>query len=154
MDNDIKNIFHKLSDRYLYLFLDFLKDLIDNQEYNRFHPHAFDITTIQKIISSDSLDEYWIMCEDEQIVSYGILRGWDEGFTIPSIGIAVSPNYRKFGFGKKMMLFLHSRAKERGASKIRLTVYKDNIKAIRLYNQLGYILESQSDSTFVGYLEI
>ena len=131
-----------------------MKDLIDNQEYGIFHPHEFDINTIQKIISNNSLDEYWIMCDNEQIVSYGILRGWDEGFTIPSIGIAVSPNYRKFGFGKKMMLFLHSRAKERGASKIRLTVYKDNIKAIRLYNQLGYMLESQSDSTFVGYLEI
>jgi ribosomal protein S18 acetylase RimI-like enzyme len=154
MDNDIKNNFCKLNDKYLFLFLDFLKDLTDNQEENIFHPHAFDINTIKKIISSNSLDEYWIMCQDEQIVSYGILRGWDEGFTIPSIGIAVSPNYRKFGFGKKMMLFLHSRAKERGVSKIRLTVYKDNIKAINLYNKLGYVLESQSDSTFVGYLEI
>lgn len=154
MDNDITSTFHKLSDKYLYLFLDFLKDLKNNQEDHIFHPHSFDINTIKQIITSNSLDEYWILCHDNQMVAYGILRGWDEGFTIPSIGIAVSPIYRRFGFGKKMMLFLHSRAKERGASKIRLTVYKDNIKAIRLYNQLGYILESQSESTFVGHLEI
>ena len=36
------------------------------------------------------------------------------------------------------MYFLHDKAKERGANKIRLKVYEENLKARLLYKKIGY----------------
>lgn len=156
MDNDINYLFSKLDTSKSKLFINFLNHLHNDEHNSMFHPHAFDTKTIESIIkfSIDGPDEYWLLGDQNEIVAYGLLRGWSEGFIIPSIGIAVSPNHRCHGFGKKMMLFLHSRARYRGSTKVRLTVYKQNIAAIQLYTKLGYILEPYSDQSLVGFINL
>lgn len=157
MDNDIsKYIFIRLSAEHRQDFLSFLDLLIVNNDHQTFHPHNFDNQTIDYIIRLSTIgsDEYWLLIDNNNVLVYGLLRGWSEGFTIPSIGIAVSPKYRGLGLAEQMMLFLHSRAKDRGSNQIRLTVHKNNYPAIKLYTKLGYIFDDHSDSSLVGFINI
>jgi len=51
--------------------------------------------------------------------------------------IAVYPNYRGMGVGKRMMFESEHEAKMVGAERIVLDVEKDNIKAVTVYKKMG-----------------
>ena len=92
--------------------------------------------------------------EGREILAYGILRGWDEGFEIPCLGIALHPKVRGSGLSKVFMLFLHAAGRRRGAKQVRLKVYKDNIAARKLCEGLGYRFEWEIEDQLVGFLEL
>jgi ribosomal protein S18 acetylase RimI-like enzyme len=52
------------------------------------------------------------------------------------------------------MHFLHAAARRRGADKVRLKVYPDNIRAIELYRELGYTFEAQEAGQLVGIVDL
>lgn len=84
-----------------------------------------------------------------------MLRGWDEGFTIPSLWIAVDSTYQGKGIVELLMRFLHVASKLRGAPKIRLKVYPENTAAVGLYRKLGYRFMPDLDQhQYVAYLEL
>ena len=51
------------------------------------------------------------------------------------------------------MDFLHLAAKMKGAKCVRLKVYKSNVAAINLYNNLGYRFEEFNDNTLLGHFD-
>jgi ribosomal protein S18 acetylase RimI-like enzyme len=115
-----------------------------------FHPHPFDRTTAEKRGHYKGHDLYFVQTIGEEICGYGMLRGWDEGYSIPSLGIIVHPEYRGKGVGKNFLLFLHEQAKEKGAEKIRLKVYPENSLAIRLYEKFGYVFSGKEQGQLIG----
>ena len=125
----------------------FLKDLRERGDHAFFAPHATDEHSICEMISAVESDLFYVAMEREQVLAYGLLRGWDEGFAIPSLGIAVHPDARGTGLGKLMMDFLHLAAARRGASKVRLRVQMGNARAISLYEALGYVFEDNRDGS-------
>ncbi len=106
-----------------------------------FYPHPADDITIDRIANYKGKDLYYLLVEDEKILGYGILRGWDEGYQTPSLGIAISPCVRGSGLGTLLMNFLHVAASRRGSRKVRLRVLKNNKKAISLYKNSGYVFK-------------
>ena len=74
----------------------------------------------------------------DEVVAFGMLRGWREGFAIPSLGIAVRADREGSGFGRAMMEALHGLARSRGAPSVRLRVHAENHHARRLYESVGY----------------
>ena len=54
--------------------------------------------------------------------------------------LLILEKFRRDGFGKQAMLVLENEVKEKGATRIRLNVFKFNKPAISLYNSLGYII--------------
>jgi ribosomal-protein-alanine N-acetyltransferase len=66
------------------------------------------------------------------------LRGWDEGYEIPSLGIAIHPDARSKGLGTTFMHFLHTAAQRKGSNRIRLRVHKENREAIAMYERFDY----------------
>jgi ribosomal protein S18 acetylase RimI-like enzyme len=94
------------------------------------------------------------MIQDSNVIGYGMLRGWDEGYVIPSLGIALDSSVRGRGYGTALMNFLHDIAKQRGAAKVRLKVDSKNLPAIELYRGLGYIFEPEGDQDLVGFLDL
>lgn len=50
----------------------------------------------------------------------------------------VHPPYRAFGIGDRLTLNVIEKAKAQGASELLLAVYQDNIRAVRLYEKLGF----------------
>jgi ribosomal protein S18 acetylase RimI-like enzyme len=99
-------------------------------------------------------DLYYVACAGTTVLAYGMLRGWDEGYEIPSLGIAVHPQARGTGVARAFMAFLHLAAKLRGATKVRLTVYAENIRAVEIYRRLGYILEHKNEREYVGTIAL
>src|SRR6266446_3655367 len=72
-----------------------------------------------------------------RVVAFGMLRGWEEGYAVPSLGIAVASDVQGRGYGKAMMTALANLARQRPANRIRLRVHRDNVRARRLYASCG-----------------
>lgn len=120
-----------------------------------FHPHPLDGEAARRIASYNGRDLYYVLLQGSRVLGYGMLRGWDEGYTIPSLGIAIHPVSRGMGYGKLVMEFLHAAARSRGATRIRLKVHPENQVAVRLYTQLGYIYQPEMENNqLVGYLDL
>lgn len=135
--------------------------LVDCGADSLFHPHPFTFRMAEAICglheneaSDDAVDEYHVAfdpAEPGRFVAYGMLRGWSEGYAIPSLGIAVHPSWQGRGVARRFMAHLHAVAADRGAEQVRLKVYRHNEPARRLYESLGYELSPHSDSELIGF---
>lgn len=112
-----------------------------------FHPHPFDAVTAQELCTRPRRDLYFAVDDGARFVAYGMLRGFDEGFAIPSLGIYVAPEWRGRGAARALMEHLHAAARDAGAPSIRLKVYPDNGAAISLYEALGYVFDPELDAS-------
>ncbi|NNM68937.1 MAG: GNAT family N-acetyltransferase [Gallionella sp.] len=131
----------------------FFRDLKEGGDEEFFSPHPSDDNSINQIANYHGKDLYYLLVEEEKVLGYGMLRGWDEGYSIPSLGVAIHSSARGEGLGKIFMHFLHVLAFRRGASKVRLRVHINNDKAIGLYKNLGYVFEEDTNQAdyLVGF---
>ena len=83
-----------------------------------------------------------------------MLRGWDEGFDIPSLGICLSPTSRGLGLATVFMKGIHEQAKKAGATQILLKVHPENTVALSLYESLGYQFSEKKDDQLVGRVSL
>lgn len=132
----------------------FFKDLVANNDDMYFHPHPLTYEMAKRIATYEGDDLYFIQIKDNEITGYAMLRGWDEGYKIPSLGIAMHPNFRNQGLGRNFMEFLHIQAKSTGAGKVRLKVFSGNEGARHLYESLGYSFTDEEKGQLIGYCEI
>jgi ribosomal protein S18 acetylase RimI-like enzyme len=121
----------------------------NKESFTFFHPHEFSYSGLWSEVKKEK-DYYVFLMDVDTIAGYGMLRGWEEGYEIPSLGIMTDINYRGKGIAFQMMEHLHEVAKQRGAKKIRLTVYKENKAAVPLYNKLGYIFSDKNKNELIG----
>ncbi len=132
----------------------FFRTLIENGDTKFFHPHPFTDEVAETLAHSGGNDLYYVVVEGKKVVGYGMLRGWDEGFEVPTLGIALHPSVRGKGLGHAFVVFLHDVARGKGARKILLKVYPEHSRAIKLYTSLGYKFISQDKDQLVGELEL
>lgn len=122
-----------------------------------FEPHPFTRAHLQSLCAEGVRDLYYVMCAGPEVIGYGLLRGWDEGYDVPSLGIAIHPGRRGKGLGLALMEFLHAAAALRGSRKVRLRVYDNNEAAIALYRRLGYQFDAfagGSGQPVVGFKQL
>ncbi len=132
----------------------FFNAVREGKDASWFHPHPLNAETARKIANCCGLDLYYVIMIRVNILAYGMLRGWDEGYDVPSLGIAVHPEARGCGLGDLGLCFLHAAARQRNATKIRLKVYKENSKAVALYQKHGYKFKILSDIELLGVAEL
>jgi len=128
-----------------------------------FHPHPLTHAAARTVCrhregtGDGPHDEYHIVVApsgyggSETVVAYGMLRGWTEGYETPSLGVAVHPDHRGRGIARQLMEHLHCVAAARGAARVRLKVYRQNIAAIRLYESLAYEFKPFSETELLGF---
>ena len=81
-------------------------------------------------------DTIFLVCEDEVIVGYiGMYICFDEASIT---NVAVSPEYRKKGYGEMLVMTAKEAAKVSGAESILLEVRVSNEPAISLYKKQGF----------------
>jgi [ribosomal protein S18]-alanine N-acetyltransferase len=131
----------------------FFADLTAAGDDRYFHPHPFTAAEAARLCLYAGPDLYYAAVAD-RVLGYGLLRGWDEGYSVPSLGIAVHPAARGTGIAGAFMHFLHSAAAARRAPKVRLKVYSGNTAAKRLYERLGYEFAGESRGQLVGYFTL
>jgi ribosomal protein S18 acetylase RimI-like enzyme len=114
------------------------EELKANGDERFFHPHPLTRDEASRIGSYSGEDVFAVLLVDGEVCGYGLLRGWDEGYRTPSLGVALSPEMRGRGLALAFMKELHELARSRGASSLRLKVYPENRSAVRLYERVGY----------------
>jgi ribosomal protein S18 acetylase RimI-like enzyme len=105
---------------------------------NFFNPFLLTKEKAYELTHKKSLDKYYVAYLDGAIVGFSMLRGWEEGFKIPSLGIFVHKNYWRRGIGRKLVNYTIKQAEELSCDKIRITVYSENKGALKLYESIGF----------------
>jgi len=120
------------------ILIRFLDDNNISEIVRYFHPFPFTSETARNIIYKTKQDKYYVALFDDRIVGLSMLRGWDEGFDIPSFGVLVDRSFHNQGIGMKLTQFSLTEAKNLGCKKIRLSVYASNVNALHIYSSLGF----------------
>lgn len=115
-----------------------LADLLMNIDGTYFQPHPMTAAEADRISRLRGKDIYLIGKIGTIGVAYGMLRGLDEGFPAPSLGIGIRRDSEHRGYGRAMMTALHDAARSIGASRVRLRVHPENARAATLYRSVGY----------------
>jgi [ribosomal protein S18]-alanine N-acetyltransferase len=133
----------------------FFQEIAGTDDEVGFHPHDFTSDSAHRICSYQGRDLYVLALAGSTVAGYGMLRGWDEGFEIPSLGLIVRRRCRGKGIGRRLMNHLHDEARAAKAGSVRLTVEPENRFAIDLYRSAGYEFDSLNEQgRIVGHLRI
>jgi ribosomal protein S18 acetylase RimI-like enzyme len=104
-----------------------------------FHPFPFTSESARNIIYKKHQDKYYVaLLGDDLIVGLSMLRGWDEGFSIPSFGVMVDYRFHGQGIGQGLLEHALEDARKLGCQRVRLSVYSSNVVALRLYKSIGF----------------
>jgi len=126
--------------------LELFEVLKAQQEDTLFSPHPFTREHVEWLSQQPRSDLYYVLHTGDFVLGYGLLRGWDEGYPVPSLGIAIHPDHRGRGLAPVLMSFLHAAAAVRGAQRVRLRVHQGNDRAIQLYRRQGYAFDERPDA--------
>jgi glycosyltransferase involved in cell wall biosynthesis/ribosomal protein S18 acetylase RimI-like enzyme len=103
-----------------------------------FDPFPMRAETADQLLDGAREDRYYGAFVDGELVALSMLRGWDEGYEVPSFGIAVDHRRHGDGIGGRLTRWTVSQARATGAPAVRLSVYTDNPSAVRLYEAIGF----------------
>lgn len=146
---------HRLSAEWEQPLAAFFQDLERGTASKYFHPHPFSAERAHQLANYTGLDLYYVLVEGRRVLGYGLLRGWDANFDVPSLGIVLRDEIQGHGLGEAFIGFLHQAAARRGATRIRLKVYPENKRALRLYQKVGYKFDTELDADqLVGHHEL
>ncbi len=95
-------------------------------------------------------DLYYLAYLNNQLVGLSLLRGWDEGYEIPSFGIMIDSCFRGKGVGRQLTVWTLETARQKGCQKVRLTVYGTNRAGVALYESLGFVRQSETPTLVEG----
>jgi ribosomal protein S18 acetylase RimI-like enzyme len=121
-----------------------------------FHPHPLTADEARDLCrKADSIrDGYFVAEYAGRVVGYSMLRGWDEGYDVPSWGGAVHPELRDAGIGKQLLVHAVAESRARGAKRIRLTVYKTNSRGVHVYGKIGFEFAEKDEKFLIGTLPL
>jgi ribosomal protein S18 acetylase RimI-like enzyme len=83
-------------------------------------------------------DLYYVAVRADRLVGMSMLRGFDEGYAIPSFGIFVDYRANGQGVGRALTSWTIEAARRCGCKAVRLSVYASNTVARGLYTSLGF----------------
>jgi ribosomal protein S18 acetylase RimI-like enzyme len=127
---------------------DLFDELAADPEALHFHPHPLTRAEATRIATRSGIREdlYFAAFVESRLAGYGMLRGWDEGYDIPSFGVAVGVGDRGSGLGRSLLRYAISAARRRGAQSMILKVHPSNAGALHIYESEGFVF----DETPVG----
>jgi ribosomal protein S18 acetylase RimI-like enzyme len=134
----------------------FMAVAADAETVRFFHPHPFTREFAAELCRKVGAcrDRYYVACCKDRVISYMMLRGWDEGFTIPSFGVCNHPDLRNVGLGHALLAHAIHESREAGAPQLRLTVFKNNDRAVHVYRKFGFLFHDKNEQELVGLLDI
>lgn len=104
-----------------------------------FDPFPLTAREAQRIALEPCKDAYFVAARADRLVGLSMLRGFDEGYEIPSFGIFVDYEAHAQGVGRALTEWTVDAARGLGCPSVRLTVYSTNSVALGLYASLGFV---------------
>lgn len=103
-----------------------------------FDPFPLTVDEARRIALEPRMDAYFVAKTDAGLIAMSMLRGFDEGFKVPSFGIFVDHRHHRHGVGRRLTAWTVGEARRRGCAAIRLSVYASNEAGVHLYRSLGF----------------
>lgn len=107
-----------------------------------FHPHSFNLETLQELFKSKT-DHYFVMELNKRIIGYSFLRLF--GYEIPSFGCCIFNRYKNKNYGTILTSWTVKRAKTLGYNKVILKTYKKNKYALKIYKKIGFKIIGETE---------
>jgi ribosomal-protein-alanine N-acetyltransferase len=105
---------------------------------NSFDPFPLTADEARRIALRPRRDAYFVANIKDELIAMSMLRGFDEGFEIPSFGVFVDHRYHGKGIGRRLTTWTIAHARNCGYPAVRLSVYASNVSALGLYRSLGF----------------
>jgi GNAT superfamily N-acetyltransferase len=130
--------------------------LLDQPEgYNRyFHPFEFDRQTLRSILRNRKQDIYTGIYHGMRLIGFWMLRGWDEGYTMPTQGLMIDHRYSGLGIGTLCLAAMRVAARLRGAEKIMTRVHQGNDAAYNLSIAGGFLPVRLENNMWIMYCNL
>ena len=114
--------------------------LNSDKEYSKyFIPFEISKKSISTILGSKIRDLYFGLFIKDKLCGLFMLRGFDEGYEIPSYGVWISPKYQNLGLAKLTLNFVITFCKINAIKKIMLKVHPENKIAKNIYEKMGFV---------------
>ena len=94
---------------------------------------------IKKILSEKKLDKYFGLFINDDLIGFYMLRGFNDGYEIPSYGVWISSQYANRGLSTFTLYHAFSFCRLNQIKTLMLKVHPDNIIAKHLYEKLGFV---------------
>ena len=125
-----------------------------NGDGNFFYPHPLTSEEARRLCRYFGLDQYFVATGNGRILGYGMLRGWDEGYDIPSLGLATHPDARSQGLSEFLMRGLIQEARNRRAPQLRLTADASRLRLIKFFVRHGFVFSPFKPGRLLGMLDL
>lgn len=104
-----------------------------------FTPFTFDAERISSILRQAHRDCYLGVWWADDLVAFFMLRGFDDGFEIPSYGVAVDHRFQGRGLARLTLVASKSICRLIGAPRLMLKVHPANVGAHHMYESEGFL---------------
>jgi GNAT superfamily N-acetyltransferase len=115
-----------------------------------FNPFPMTGETARRIALEPRRDRYYGAFLADSIVALSMLRGWDEGFDVPSFGIIVDHRFHNRGIGAALTDYTVEAARRLNCARVRLSVYASNPAAVHVYASHGFVEHERVPVTLSG----
>ena len=115
-----------------------------------FDPFPLTAEQATRIAVEPRKDRYYVAVMRGRPVAMAMLRGFDEGYEIPSFGIFVDHNHHHQGIGRRFTEWTIAEAQRIGCEAVRLSVYAGNPVALQMYRSLGFFEQYREPAERAG----
>lgn len=111
----------------------------EDPDYSKhFTAFNFDYATIKEKLLHLTKDCFWGIYFENTLTGFYMLRGFDEGYEIPSYGVFISKEFSGKGLSKLTLQHAISYCKLNGIKNLMLKVHPDNLVAKKIYEDFGF----------------
>ena len=118
-----------------------LSDLLTSEvsDYlKHFIPFEFDQVTITSVLKNSIKDKFFGLFVNNKLVGFYMLRGFDQGYAVPSYGVYISHKFSGLGLAKLTLHHALSICRINKIEELMLKVHPDNIFAKKMYEDFGF----------------
>jgi ribosomal protein S18 acetylase RimI-like enzyme len=111
---------------------------------DHFDPFPLTRATAAELTDPGRKDRFYGAFSDDRLVGFSMLRGWDEGFEVPTFGVFVDRHHHGSGIGSRLTDFTVNQARALASPCVRLSVYGTNKRAYSMYERRGFREQSRA----------
>jgi GNAT superfamily N-acetyltransferase len=142
-------VFQEIGPMHYQALASFLRDNNLPSVLRTFNPFPMTDETAIRIALGSHEDHYYGAFLNGDVVGLSMLRGWDEGYSVPSFGIVIERRLHNRGIGAQLTEFTIGEARRLGCDRVRLSVFASNLAAIRVYAAKGFV-ESHREAVLLA----
>lgn len=98
-----------------------------------FNPFNFKEENIARLLAEREKDVWVGFNWQGRLIGFFMLRGWDEGYGVPTYGVLIDEKFRGYGFASLSLKIAKSIGRLRRAPRLMLKVHPENLAAKALF---------------------